>query len=30
MKISDMVKEKHSELNIRYIECGEVYSYTDD
>ena len=30
MHLADMVKEKHPELNIKYIECGEVYSYTDD
>lgn len=30
MHLSDMVKERHPEINIKYIECGEVYSYTDD
>lgn len=29
MYLAEMIKEKHSELNVKYIECGEVYSYTD-
>ena len=30
MYLTDILKEKHPELYIKYIECGEVYSYTDD
>lgn len=29
MLLCDILKEKHPELNPLYIECGEVYSYTD-
>jgi len=29
MYLADIIKEKHPELNPIYIECGEVYSYTD-
>ena len=29
MYLAEMIKEKHSELTVKYIECGEVYSYTD-
>ena len=25
----DLVKERHPELDVRYFECGEVYTYTD-
>ena len=27
--IADILKEKHSELNIKYIECEELYSYAE-
>lgn len=30
MHLADILKEKHPEIPVRYIECGEVYSYTDD
>lgn len=26
---ADILKEKHPELDIRYFDCGEVYTYTD-
>lgn len=28
--LADILKKKHPELNINYIECEEVYSYTDE
>ena len=28
--LADILKERHPELAVSYIECGEVYSYTDD
>lgn len=28
-KVAEVITEKHPELNTKYIECGEVYSYTD-
>lgn len=29
MYIADVLKDKHPELEVKYIECGEVYTYTD-
>lgn len=29
MHIADILKSRHPELCIEYMECGEVYSYTD-
>ncbi len=29
MYFTDILKEKYPGLNVEYIECGEVYSYTD-
>lgn len=29
MYLAEVISEKHPELNVKYIECGEVYSYTD-
>ena len=28
--VADLLKEKLPTLDVRYFECGEVYSYTDD
>ena len=30
MYLSDMIKEKHPEFNIKYGKGGKVYFYTDD
>ncbi len=30
MHLADILTEKHPELSVKYFECGEVYSYTDD
>lgn len=30
MLLADIIKQKHPETDVRYIECGEVYSYTDE
>lgn len=27
--VSDLLQSRHPELEVRYIECGEVYTYTD-
>jgi len=27
--VADVLRERHPELEIRYLECGEVYTYTD-
>ena len=27
--VADLVKERHPEIDVKYFECGEVYSYTD-
>ena len=27
--VADLLKETIPELDVRYIECGEVYTYTD-
>ena len=27
--LADMISEKHTEFPTQYINCGEVYSYTD-
>ena len=29
MYLAEVISEKHPELNVKYIECGEVYSYAD-
>jgi len=29
MYIADVLREKHPELQVKYIECDEVYTYTD-
>lgn len=28
--VADRLSESHPELGVKYIECGEVYTYTDD
>lgn len=30
MHLADILTEKHPGLSVRYLECGEVYTYTDD
>ena len=30
MLLADKISQRHPELPVKYIECGEVYSYTDD
>ena len=30
MHLADILSEKHKDLAVKYFECGEVYSYTDD
>ena len=30
MRLCEILKEKHPEIDTKYIECEEVYTYTDD
>lgn len=30
MHVADILSEKHPDIEVKYFECGEVYSYTDD